>query len=66
MAICIHLSAWMLSNQGYLGIADPGKHNNTRLTINHPIAGRKRRIVKLKLILEGKYGNYPTFPATYI
>jgi hypothetical protein len=45
--ICIHLSAWMVASQGYLGIVDPGRQSSARLTTNQAIAGKKWRILKL-------------------
>ena len=42
MPVCIHLSACITASHGYFGRVEPGRHNNTRLTINQPIAGTKR------------------------
>jgi hypothetical protein len=42
MAIWIHLSACTTASHGYFGIDEPGKHNNTSVIKNQPIAGIKR------------------------
>ena len=45
--MCTHLSAYIMASQGYLGMVDPGKQSNTRLTINQAIAGIKRVTAKI-------------------